>query len=145
MIRRPPISTRSYTRFPYTTLFLSEVPSPEFQQDFVQFLPGKIVVGKSCNGGVRALRHERGEQALLAAEFAVDVPLRAASTFDDRVDAGRSIALLKEHLASRLEDSRAPVVRRRALHWGGRGHRLLFIRFPLTRTVRYLQDRKNVV
>src|SRR3546814_5063789 len=48
-----------------------EEPSPEFQQDFVQFLPGKIVVGKSCNGGVRALRHESGEQALLAAEFAV--------------------------------------------------------------------------
>src|SRR3546814_155492 len=115
-----------------------EEPSPEFQQDFVQFLPGKIVVGKSCNGGVRALRHESGEQALLAAEFAVDVPLRAASTFDDRVDAGRSIALLKEHLASRLEDSRAPVVRRRALHWGGRGHRSLLRRFPLTRTVRYL-------
>src|SRR3546814_3399451 len=56
-----------------------EEPSPEFQQDFVQFLPGKIVVGKSCNGGVRALRHESGEQALLAAEFAVDVPLRARS------------------------------------------------------------------
>src|SRR3546814_16067741 len=71
-----------------------EEPSPEFQQDFVQFLPGKIVVGKSCNGGVRALRHESGEQALLAAEFAVDVPLRAASPFDDRVDAGRSITQL---------------------------------------------------
>src|SRR3546814_17273070 len=75
---------------------------------------------------------------MFAAEFAVDVPLRAASTFDDRVDAGRSIALLKEHLASRLEDSRAPVVRRRALNWGGRGHRSLLRRFPLTRTVRYL-------
>src|SRR3546814_20497262 len=91
MSRRPPRSTRTYTRFPYRTLFR-----------------------------------------------AVDVPLRAASTFDDRVDAGRSIALLKEHLASRLEDSRAPVVRRRALHWGGRGHRSLLRRFPLTRTVRYL-------
>src|SRR3546814_3696548 len=45
-----------------------EEPSPEFQQDFVQFLPGKIVVGKSCNGGVRALRHESGEQALLRSE-----------------------------------------------------------------------------
>src|SRR3546814_18152587 len=119
MIRRPPISTRSYTRFPYTTLFLSEVPSPEFQPDFVQFLPGKIVVGKSCNGGVRALRHESEEQALLAAEFDVDVQLRTASTFDDRVDAGRSIALIKEHLASTLEESRAQVGRARGGDGGG--------------------------
>src|SRR3546814_17946751 len=88
-----------------------EEPSPEFQQDFVQFLPGKIVVGKSCNGGVRALRHESGEQALLAAEFAVDVPLRASSTFDDRVAHCRSMAMLKSHLASLLAYSPSPVVR----------------------------------
>src|SRR3546814_18691575 len=41
MIRRPPISTRTYTLVPYTTLFRSSVKSVRV----VDVIPGKSVVG----------------------------------------------------------------------------------------------------
>lgn len=48
-------------------------------------------------------RDNRSEEALLVAELAVYISLRAAGALDDRVDARRRITLLKEDLGRRLE------------------------------------------
>lgn len=52
-----------------------------------------------------------GKQALLVSELLVDVSFGSACAFDDRVNAGRRIALFKEKLGSRPEKN-LPTTRR---------------------------------
>src|SRR3546814_10027524 len=63
MIRRPPISTRTDTRFPYTTLFRSlpgHCSCPAFPDD-IQWHEGPELAGHSCGGsaGSRTRVHFR--------------------------------------------------------------------------------------
>src|SRR3546814_9789245 len=70
MIRRPPRSTRTYTLFPYTTLFRSDLPGKEIMRETC--LPGKwwAMTGSNC-------RHPRCKRGALPTELIArrDVPI----------------------------------------------------------------------
>src|SRR3546814_12069192 len=48
MLRRPPISTRTYTLFPYTTLFRSSLTSGDIAPDSVDYANGESRRTRRC-------------------------------------------------------------------------------------------------
>src|SRR3546814_14996846 len=97
MIRRPPRSTRTYTRFPYTTLFRSLVV------DYVQRTTRQLDVRWDFNGqathpgSLTWLRPlPSGTMALLAAECGES---DETADFDDPKTPEEAQALAREHQA----------------------------------------------
>src|SRR3546814_16301219 len=68
MIRRPPRSTRTDTRFPYTTLFLSHFIAMCCRHDrTAQLIAPAIMLGKASRGDRSAsIRHDRDLERLIA-------------------------------------------------------------------------------
>src|SRR3546814_10280049 len=65
MVRRPPRSTRTYTLFPYTTLFRSRDPRRDEAREFLDILERLIETAKQRAGGEDREddRHHRGGAA----------------------------------------------------------------------------------
>src|SRR3546814_13365798 len=61
--RRPPRSTRTYTLFPYTTLFRSSV-RPGDERGAILARAGGAGAGREGRGSVHVARHDRGRAAV---------------------------------------------------------------------------------
>src|SRR3546814_3376664 len=82
MIRRPPISTRTDTLFPYTTLFRSDKPTEdetrsmetldaEYRQNEVRYRAALIAEDTERRGSARSEEHTSELQSLMRISYAV--------------------------------------------------------------------------
>src|SRR3546814_9381996 len=96
MIRRPPRSTRTDTRFPHTTLFRSLEAGSVFGAASPAAGEATIVAGFS-SGEVQAYRYENGrdlwEDALARTSMALSVSTLTDVDADPVIDRGRVFAL----------------------------------------------------
>src|SRR3546814_8142403 len=114
MIRRPPRSTRTDTRFPYTTLFRSRAHL------FLRFRQQVLATKADAAGHLGAVRqqpYERGTQGRLAApRLADDAENLAGADFEaDAVD-GADRAAFGGKMRLQLLDPKYGIAR-----WGSRG------------------------
>src|SRR3546814_4668940 len=86
MVRRPPRSTRTYTLFPYTTLFRSRDPRRDEAREFLDILERLIETAKQRAGGEDREddRHHRGGAADQNQLFLL--PFLARGVFGARFD-----------------------------------------------------------
>src|SRR3546814_18284707 len=98
MIRRPPISTRTDTRFPYTTLFRSEqLGIAHRPADLIGEVDDALVARQHeiLVGGVRRADRHRADRANVFQTDALD--RRRPGEFDARPDGARIAAEARHH------------------------------------------------
>src|SRR3546814_942308 len=108
MIRRPPISTRTDTLVPYTTLFRSRGHEPQLRDIVVEALRVILIVGI----GVGDAREEvligfAGQEIAVLQRFLAEIGKQrvAARVGDDREPARVNLGLAADRKSTRLNSS----------------------------------------